>query len=60
VEPSLPGLCEFESDNDVLEITPSTKINDLLKAYPELVEVRARGNNHDGSTYGRIGLGHVR
>ena len=25
--------------NDVLEITPSTKINDLLKAYPELEEV---------------------
>ncbi len=26
-------------DNDVLEITPSTKINDLLKAYPELEAV---------------------
>ena len=26
-------------DNDKLEITPSTKINDLLKAYPELEEV---------------------
>jgi hypothetical protein len=26
-------------ENDVLEITPSTKISDLLKAYPELEEV---------------------
>ncbi len=26
-------------DKDILEITPSTKINDLLKTYPELEEV---------------------
>ncbi len=26
-------------DKDVLEITPSTRINDLLKAYPELEDV---------------------
>jgi hypothetical protein len=26
-------------ENDILEITPSTKINDLLKAYPELEAV---------------------
>jgi len=26
-------------ENDILEITPSTRINDLLKAYPELEEV---------------------
>ncbi len=26
-------------DEDILEITPSTRINDLLKAYPELEEV---------------------
>jgi len=26
-------------DKDILEITPSTKINDLLKAYPELEEL---------------------
>jgi hypothetical protein len=30
---------ESELGNDVLEIAPSTKINDLLKAYPELEEV---------------------